>query len=328
MRWAVLTLVVMLAGARAHAGPRAYPGATAILTDPMASPYRVHVARMTEVSLTFAGPPSSGGGHELDRMLEVPVVAERGDRVRVLIEHDGARTLVWLAAADLAWAVTRPVRLAGRGDAGVWLTTGAPVTAAAAGKRRAITYDDGRVTVRGTVAAGALARVFPVSRPLRRTFGSLAEEIRVAPGGAVIHATPLEVEVVGRRGAWVEVEHRSRYMRVRGWVAADRLTDAGFGTFGTGTGSGFGMSHVERITVPLGACLYDRPGGDPVGVQLVTERRYAPGRDGEWLQVYVGTPWGTVLAWGHPLGDEDGHPRWATCTPPPQPRPAPAADDE
>ena len=36
----------------AEAGPRRYPAALTILIDPMTSPYRVHVARMTEVTLT------------------------------------------------------------------------------------------------------------------------------------------------------------------------------------------------------------------------------------------------------------------------------------
>ena len=51
--------------------------------------------------------------------------------------------------------------------------------------------------VTGTVAAGELTRVFAVSAPIEPTFGSTAPDLRVAPGGAVLYAQALSVDVVG-----------------------------------------------------------------------------------------------------------------------------------
>ena len=312
----VLVVITAALAPGADAGPRRYPGARTILIDPMASPFRVHVARMTEVSLTPGGAPSAGGGHDLDPALELPVVEERAAQVRVLLENDGARMMVWLATADLAWSIARPVRLAGRGDAGIWLNTGAPVAVTGRGRRRVVTYVDRDLEVSGTVGAEQVARVFAASRALKSSFGATARDLRVAPGGAILEQGPLPVEVLRRRGAWAEVEYRARYVRVRGWVAADQLGEVGFGHFGTGSGSGIGMSHTERVLVPAGACLFDRVGGQVVGVQLVGERRYAARRDGDWWQVYVSTAWGTVLAWGQSLGDDGaGQPHWERCAP-------------
>jgi hypothetical protein len=329
-RIAALAIALTAAGVGLTvAAPRTYPAPSAILVEPLASPYRVHVERMNPVSFTIGGAPSRSGGRAIDRMLELPVVEERGDRVRVVVEGDGVRAMVWVDARDLSWSIARPVRLAGRGDAGVWLSTGAPVTVAGSGRRRTVTYDDGQVKARGAVTAAGVARIFPVSRPQRTSFGAVAEEIRVAPDGAVLHTGPLPVEVLARRGAWIEVEHRARYVRVRGWVAAARLGDGSFGTIGSGGGFGFGMSHTERVTVPAGACLYDRIGGQVVALQRVTDRRYAAGRDGDWWQVYVGTPWGLLLAWGHWLGDDaGGGPLWDRCDGAPAPAPPPPDDDD
>ncbi len=126
---------------------------------------------------------------------------------------------------------------------------------------------------------------------------------------------------------WTEVEHRSRYLRIRGWVASDRVDLGRFmGSIGTGGGSGFGMSDTDRVEIPAGACLFDRAGGQLVGVQLATQRRYLAVHDGDWWQVYVGTPWGTLLAWAHALGDDGaGHPTWDRCVAAPL---APAVPDQ
>lgn len=316
MRAIWLALVTLTGVATAEAGERTYPAATEILVDPMTSPYRVHVARMGEVRLAPGGASSRPGGHQLTRMLELAVVEERADQIRIVYDHDGARLMLWVASADLTWSIARPVRLAGRGDDGVWLGTGAPVTVTGAGRKRTVTYTDGDITVRGVVAADAVTRVFPVSVRGDRTFGATAREIRLAPGGALLRARPIGVDVVRVRGGWTEVEHRSRYLRIRGWVANARLSDELFGLSGTGAGSAIGMSHTPLVDVPAGACLYDGRGGAPAGVQLVDDRRYVAGHDGDWWQVYVATPWGTVLAWAQALGDDAaGDPRWERCTP-------------
>jgi hypothetical protein len=314
--WLALALLMSTGVATARADERTYPATTEILVDPMASPYRVHVARMGEVRLVPGGPANTRGGHTLERMLEVAVVEERAGLVRVVYDHDDARVMLWVKAADLTWSIARPVRLAGRGDDGVWLGTGAPVTVTGAGRKRTVTYTDGDITVRGVVAADAVTRVFPVSVRGDRTFGATAREIRIAPGGAVLRSRPIGVDVVQVRGAWTEVEHRSRYLRIRGWVANARLSDDLFNLSGTGAGSAIGMSDTPLVDIPAGACLYDGRGGAPVGVQLVAARRYVAGHDGDWWQVYLATPWGTVQPWAHALGDDGaGDPRWERCTP-------------
>lgn len=308
-----LAIAVVLATSTAAASPapRAYPGARAILRDPVTSPYRVHVARMTSVSLVPGGPTTEHGGHQLELDLELPVVEERDGLVRIVIEHDDARTMVWVAEADLAWSVTRPVRLAGRGDSGVWLSTGAPVRTTGKGARRRISHEARGLTLTGTVAADALGRVFPAPIQLEPTWGEPAAELRVAPGGAVLQRGPLPVDVLGVRGAWTEAEFRSPYARVRGWVASDRIAPSLSISGGTGSGSGFAISDVDRVDVPAGVCLFDRMGGEVVGVQLAAARRYVDGREGDWWRVYLGTPWGTMPAWAHAL--DDG--AWETCAP-------------
>ncbi|HVV82674.1 MAG TPA: hypothetical protein VHE35_06320 [Kofleriaceae bacterium] len=326
-----LVVVVVGAGARdrawcgagvagvAAAGPRtprAYPEARAIVDDPMTSPYRVHVARMGAARVTVDGDDAGFGGHDVELARELPVAEERGDRVRVLFEDDDARMLLWLDAADLAWSIARPVRLAGRGDAGVWLGTGAPVTVTGSGRRRTVAFDDGTAKVSGAVDAGELARVFPASRGLEPTWTEHVGAIRAAPGGAVLYRGELDVEVVARRAGWAEVEHRSRYLRIRGWVAEADLAEGGFGTGGTGSGSGFGMSDTERVDVAAGACLYDAKDGHVAGLEVTAAQRYVAERDGAWWALYVGTPWGVVQAWAHADGEEaPGRPLFDRCAP-------------
>ena len=313
---AALVLVVATLAGRAHAEPHTYPAATAILIDPDTSPYRVHVATMGEVRLVPGGALSGSGGHALDRLLEVPVVAEAPTQTRILFEHDDARMLLWIDNSALAWSLLRPVQVTGRGDAGIWLAAGAPVTVRGAGRRRAITYADRAVTIKGTAAADAFARVVPVSVEGKQTFGPTAPDIRLAVGGPVIYRRPLPVDVISKRGAWTEVEYRSRYVRIRGWVAAARIKND-LGTIsGTGAGSGIGMSDTDLIDIPAGTCLHDRVGGQVVGVEAATHHRYIAGHDGDWWQVYVLTPWGTFRVWAHTRGEAPtGAPRWDRCLP-------------
>ena len=311
---AVLVTSQLAIAARATAAPRTYPDPTAVLAEPAAAPDRVHVERMGEVALVPGGATTESGGHQLDRMRELPVVAAFRALILSYFRHERGRTLVWGRADELAWSLARPVRLAGKGDAGIWLNTGAPVAVTGKGKRRTVRFDNASVRVTGTVAAGELTRVFPVSAPIEPTFGSTAPDLRVAPGGAVLYAQALSVDVVGHRGAWDEVEHRSGYVRIRGWVEHARLDSGLLGTFGTGGGSGYGMNHTAQVTVPAGACLYDELGGKIVGVQLATGLRYVSRHRDAWWLVYVGTPWGKVEAWGQALGtDATGAPLWQRC---------------
>lgn len=313
---AALVLVVVTVGGFAHAEPHTHPAASAILIDPAASPYRVHVAKMGEVRLVPGGALSGSGGHPLDRLHEVPVVEEAATQTRILFEHDDARMMLWIDNTALTWSLVRPVQVTGRGDAGIWLGTGAPVTVGGPGPRRAITYADRAVTIKGTADADAIARVFPASDDVESYLGTSAPDIRIAIGGPLIYRRPLPVDVMSKRGAWTEVEYRTRYVRIRGWVAGARIkTDLSIDS-GTGGGSAIGMSDTDLIDIPAGACLHDRVGGQVVGIESAPQRRYVAGHDGDWWQVYVLTPWGTVHAWAHSLGkDPTGAPLWARCLP-------------
>ncbi len=302
------------------AEPRTYPPTLTVLREPTASGYRVHVARMGRGTIAIDDDREQRAAHEVPIEDELPVAAETGDRVRVVIEYDHARTLLWLRTDDLAWTMLRPVQLAGKGDVGVWLTTGAPVTADRGAVRRAVRYRDRSVSVRGKVAADAIGRVFPATVDVYPRGGAKVRELRARPGGAVIYRGTLDGEVVERRGAWSLVEYRARYVRIRGWA---RAVEAGFGTlYGGGSGSGHGMSHTRRIEVAAGACLYDRKDGELVGLQLGASERYVAAQVGDWYELYVGSAWGLHRVWARAVVDDaGGPPTWERCDEPPPPAP-------
>lgn len=314
--FALASVLVLHAGEPAGdvARPRTYPRASTLLADPTAAPYRAHVARMGEASLVLGGARTEDGGHTIERDVELPVAGERDGHVRVVVEHDDARTLVWIDAADLAWSITTTARLAGRGDAGVWLLPGAPVTITGGrGASRTVQFDDDGLTVSGAVAVRALGKVFPASASRARASMQRADHLRVTPGGEELYPGALEVEIVRREGAWTLVEHRGRYVHVRGWVPA--VEDVGtISTVGSGSGSAFGMSDTDRVAIAQGACLFDGARGAPVARQLAAGERYVASRRGDWWQLYVGTPWGLTTAWAHATpGVGGGALAWEAC---------------
>lgn len=307
--------LVLTAGAPRVEAERRYPPVVTVLGDPQATPYRAHVARMGAARVLISGDDAEDGGHQLDLQGELPVAGEADGKVRLVSEYDHARVLVWVDADDLSWALTTPVRLRGKGDAGAWLSTGAPVTVRGRGPRRTVTYVDDDVRFEGQAPARALDRVFATTVAVDAVdAGDLAtaHDLQVAPGGASLYRGSLAVVELGRRDGWVEVEHTSRYVRLRGWVRARDLVDDGLRSFSTGGLSTFSISDVPRVDVPAGACLYDRRGGAPAGVQLAPSRRYVAGGDDEWLELYVGSAWGTVRVWAHATGSGAAT-QWDRC---------------
>ena len=78
--------------------------------------------------------------------------------------------------------------------------------------------------------------------------------LRLEPGGRRISGMKngLSVHVVAEgRGGWKLVEHRGRWLEVRGWVHERDLTDA-LGMLEGGGGGGYGMSDTRRVEVPAG----------------------------------------------------------------------------
>jgi hypothetical protein len=139
--------------------------------------------------------------------------------------------------------------------------------------------------------------------------------IRVAPDAAVI-ATTLEilpVRVVGTHGAWSEIEVHVPRARVHGFVPAVAVTTPAelHVLGGVGHGGGYGISDTKEVDVPTGACLYDKVGGDVVGVEVAPKRRYSGGMtEPGWWHAYVGNAWGLMSVWLR------GDPKtgWEMCT--------------
>lgn len=308
----LLPLLVILLPAAAHADD-----AATALRDPAALPQRAHVARVGPFGLTH-GEVIDDEGHRREGASydEVPVVEARGDRVRIVHEEDDARMLMWVASGDLAWAITREVRIKGKGEVGVWLLRGARVTARGSGARRRVTASFDELTVTGVVPETALGKRF--ARPAGAADRSTARAAAVldAPDGRALVGTPdgLQIVVISPGpDDWQLVEHRSRYLRVRGWARKRDFLEQ-WHTSGTGMGGGYGMSHVARVDVRDGTCFHASPGGPVVGKQLGDRVRYAPGRDPDWHTLYVGNAWGLfqVHARVESVG-ADGKPVFARC---------------
>lgn len=321
MRCVLVGLALVVGTPTAAADERTYPDPRAVLIDPEVSPYRVHVGALRGASLTAEGPLELRADHQpFEPMEELIAVDERAGRVRVIADHptDGVRVMAWLDARDLAWTLTREVRVAGRGDVGVWLRPGAPVTARLRGARARVSYRGEELALRGEVARDALDRVYRVDTGEEPADddGELREvkRLRVAPGGALLHRRPLWVTVVSQRGAWMEVEHRSRHVRMRGWVGPQDIPDGGYGVCGcrgVGMRGRYAAVGAQRVTVDEGACLYDRAGGELVGVTQRRSERFTHRHQDSWWQILVDTPWGLTDVWAARLDDARGV--WRRC---------------
>jgi len=148
-----------------------------------------------------------------------------------------------------------------------------------------------------------------------------ATAIRVSPDGAVIATTKefLPVRVIADRGTWTEIEVHVPRVRVHGFVPASAVSKPAelHKLHGSGHGSGYGMSDTASVEVPTGACLYDKPHGDIVGVEDGNKVRYSHGvLDGGFTQVYVGNEWGLMSVY---LKDTTGgtdikKASWEICT--------------
>lgn len=246
---------------------------------------------------------------------EYVVIEERPDAVRLAIDDDDARQLIWIPSADAAWTVARPTRIVGRGASGVWMLPGAPIEIAGAGRRVAATFNDDNLTVRGTIARSALAHVYTEGGT--EHYEDLATTtFRREPDGPVLvrSAFGLRVRILERAPRdWRLVEHRGRHLRIVGWARAGTLTDSPLGIGGFGSGNCSGITDTQRVVVARGACLFDPDSGDAVGVQTKTTERYAFDRGGGRWSVYVGNAWGLRQLDARDLAAGTGTPRWQPC---------------
>jgi len=325
MRWglAAAAAIVITTSTVAADEPRPPPDIATALTDPEKLPQRVHVARRGMFGLTADTTlgDESPSGLSYD---DVPLLETQPGRVRVVHDEDSARMFLWINEKDLGWAIAKKTRIAGKGDVGVWLLPGARVTATGKGAKRKIKtkFNSGlEVSLSGVVPADALTRIFteaPAPTDTGAGASFHAPAIRLEPRGRRMAGMPdgLSVHKVAPGSAgWQLVEHRGRWLEVRGWVH-DRDLGGALRMSGTGGGLGLGMSHTDRVDVPAGTCFYAAAGGPIVGVALETELRYTPDHDATWWTIYVASGWGKLTVKARATStDAAGKPTFATCTP-------------
>ena len=280
---------------------------------------------------------------DVDRIL--PVIGESATEIRVVVEDDDARFALWIDRRDTWPTVTVPVQLGDREGrvhrtSGAFLETGAPCDVAFGRDRvRHVTLRDPDLAVEGWIPSTIVGHVWLASRgekvDLGRTYSThsftppadqrpktmFAERaiIRAAPHArAPIVGVVIGKEVIGfvaARGAWTEVEIPRPYARVRGFVRASDLRAASdeLSMSGTGGGSGFGMSHRDRLAIPAGVCLYDAEDGNVVGVTIADAERYGERSEG-WSRVYINSPWAVLGFFVHDTGSDPKQPVWEACT--------------
>jgi hypothetical protein len=237
------------------------------------------------------------------------------------------------------------VALERAGTAGVWLEAGAPISAGPRGPRRTIALRDPGVEVAGSVPAAFVGQVWlaapgddaevvlescmaakvkrrPAAGRRKRALLAEGEVLRAAPDAGARELATLreaqDVMVIARGAAWAEVEVERTYVRIRGHVPASALDEEGglLEGYTTCGGRGFGMSHADRIEVPVGTCLYDRKHGEVAGVAIEAKVRLgARGRSGdEWSMVYVDTRWSITSMYVRDTGRDPTQPFLESCT--------------
>ena len=309
----LLALAIVTVPAVSSAGPRPQ----AVMANPAVLKDQVILARYGRAGISLDGMLPADSDHaKADTYFKTFRAAEEtADHVRVLVEDDQARVLVWLDRTDLAWTVARPVRVLGTDDAGVWVLPGAPLTVSGDGDRVAIRTDDDDLAIDGTIARSALRHRFRAPTRAPRAATHNVGAIAGAPGGPPLlplyHAMCVTVRDGGVPG-WSLVEHQSARLRIVGWARTDDLFEGGMLTLGTGGGFGYGMSDTDRVTLDAGACMFDEQGAI-VGVQLARGERYAGHLGGGRWSVYVGIPWGLHQVIVRDRNRGKGDPAWARC---------------
>lgn len=293
-------------------------------------PHRAMVKRWSIAWLTENGAPIGDPARaEVSRSRDIlPVIGERGKKLRIVVDDDRARYGAWIARED-AWA-TALVPLAI--SATVVVEPGVALeTKDAPGKRTHVTVVDDMIAADGEADARAIGEVWVAQKAATpRTYDVLVRLPRGAPLHAradatspvvaTITADELVAGKVGVSGAFTEVEVQRPYLRARGFVPTAKVlgTTDDLLVSGTGSGHGFGMSHAIKLEVPAGTCLYDRADGDVIGVTLEAQTRLG-GRLGDngWAMVYIDSPWRVSSMYLRNTSTDPAQPpSWDSCTEP------------
>jgi hypothetical protein len=265
------------------------------------------------------------------------------DHHRVVSEDDGVRLALWIDSNAPHTVMVEPVVLFPDAPppAGVWLEPGAYIneggpTPDSGSLDRPAHVVDKRIepgSMSNMVAARAFGHVWNGPRP--RDGAIAAGERRVLRADTAILAEPAAgarslgtalagaiVAFVAARGDLAEIELRLPAIRIRGFVPIDALDAATLDEPKPPTpfAVDYDVPGADRFFVETGTCLYDRSGGDVIGIATSSATRFGmldrTGR--EWHRVYVKTEWTIVVATVHDLAraSEPLHARWEPCDPP------------
>lgn len=293
---------------------------------------RAVIAHYGSAWLRLDGEPKASPGWGTPTATAIAVAEVRDDRVRILHDDDDARVLLWIERDALATVTRREVGLLAavgepapvRGGPGVTIAAGTVVQILGdVGDHHVIEVSADDLHVSGVLADDAIGDLWdsvPATEPPDPShWMARGTTIHAEPhaGAPVLAETrePVEVEIHGdAQDGWREIETAGPSIVVRGFVFADRVSaDPSWGSHGTGSGHGYGASHRISVEVPAGACLYDRIGGEVIGVNTVARTRLAHhGDEPGWWYVIVGSPWGLLDLAAHAPGSTDD-PRWELC---------------
>lgn len=312
--------------------------------------HRTRVRRIASARFRLDGDPIRGATSS-DGDFVLPVIGESRARIRVVTQDDSARLAVWVDRDDAWDSITTAIELsdgAGRAEIahGAWIAPGAPVESGDPdGGRRHVHVHDEAVRVEGWVPASSVAKVWlvpagdrtpmnlemnewhsftPPHDPRPQAAIAIHAVLRAAadpkaPVIAIVEAADLHASLLDTAGASREVEILRPHMRLRGFIAASELTPTEelIIGHGSGTGHGYGMSHTDKIELDVGACLFDAPDGEVVGVQVEHSIRLGRhGAEGRWSSVYVGNAWALATLYVRDTSDDPNTPRWESCTEP------------
>ncbi len=315
------------------ASPGSFPVPARDLADPHLHDQLDHHAWITHLGRAWIrrDEPMQGRHDPLRQPKLFAVIDRRPDAVRVVSDDDDARIAVWTELADIDLTLIAPVEVSDdRGTVdpahGVWLDPGVTIAVGAPqrGQRtRAIRLIDPVLRVTGFAAADALGPVW--IGPVPRTTGARASPEQITPGAPILAGPRPDERVLAEvieqvdatatpaAAGWQEVDVHVRGIHVRGFVRATALVDDYLVRMGAGEGTAYGISDTERMIVDAGACLYDRKGGEVIGVSTATRERYAFHVGEAWPSVYVGTPWDNAVVTVHDLAPGASLPRLESC---------------